>query len=204
VGSTLSDSVTALSAGAERDLDELGVQDAPAPQREVPVLKNGMRYSHAAMMDMLIAEPWLRQNDIARRFARSASWISTIMASDAWQAAWAARKEEILDPILKLTIEENTRGLYNRSLDILKEKLDKPADFVSDQLAVQVLAQTARALGYGARPEQRVEVNVTTQIENHAGNLVTLLRRTKATVAEEVIEGETLTHEGTPSSNGGA
>jgi hypothetical protein len=170
---------------------------------KVQVLKRGIRYSHAAMIDVLIAEPWIRQNDLAKRFDRTPSWISTIMSSDAFQSAFAARKEEIQDPILKLSVEEHTRGIFMRSLAILKDKLDQPSAEVPDQLAIQTFAQSARALGYGARQDSQPTVSITNHIEVQADNLVALLRREKLKISEE-SHVETQTIEGTFHENGRA
>lgn len=173
------------------ELMNLPAVQAVTPKESNGALKNGLRYSHEAMIDVLVSEPWIKQNDLARRFNKTPSWISTIMHSDAFQAAFAARKDAIVDPILRLSVEENTRGLYARSLEVLREKFDKPSEMIPDQLAIQTLAQTARALGYGARQEPTVQVNISNVIESQADNLVKLLRRTKAVVAEEgVIDGE--------------
>jgi hypothetical protein len=146
-----------------------------------------LRYSHKAMADMLIAEPWLRQNDIAARFGRTASWISTIMASDAFQAYLETRSDEILDPVMRMKAKERFEGLLLRSIEILEQKLSKPSiDQIPDQLALRTLELTSRAAGYGARDTTTVNVNVTQQIDDAGDQLVHLLRRKKA----EVLEGE--------------
>src|ERR1035437_5639110 len=86
-----------------------------------------MRYSHAAMADLLVQDPWITQNQIAAHFGYTASWVSTIITSDAFQSLLASRREEIVDPILKATMEERFRGLVPRSLEMLAEKLNRPA-----------------------------------------------------------------------------
>ena len=58
------------------------------------------------------------------------------MASDAWQSAMAARREEIVDPVLKMNLEERFRAVTTRSLERLMEKLDAPV--VSDQVVASV------------------------------------------------------------------
>lgn len=156
---------------------------ADSPTRWEPVK---LRYSHKAMIDMLIAEPWLKQNDLAVRFGRTASWISTIMASDAFQAELARRSEEILDPVLRMKANERFEGLMLRSIEILEQKLSAHHTAVPDQLALRTFELTSRANGYGARDTTTVNVNVTQQIDDAGDQLVHLLRRKKA----EVLEGE--------------
>jgi hypothetical protein len=172
-----------MSCEGDRLLDEL--DHLPAEP-----LKRGLNYSHSAMIDAILANPWIHQNQLAAMFGYSASWISTIMATDAFQAKLAERKDALVDPRLRATIEEQVKGLFGRSMEILREKLAVPAANVPDQLAIQTFSQSARALGYGARPEPKVEVNITNQIETHADNLVQLLRREKAKVEEEPIDAE--------------
>lgn len=145
-----------------------------------------VRYTHEAMVDMIIAEPWIHQNELARRFGFSASWISTVIASDAFQAALDKRREEIVDPTMRATVKEQLGGLMMRSMEILRAKLDSHHSNVPDQLALRTLELTSRAAGYGARIETNVQVNVTQQIEDAGDQLVHLLRRKKA----EVLEGD--------------
>lgn len=164
-------------------MGEVGGLPAVIPPRQ-PIQK--LRYSHKAMIDVLIAEPWISQNELAARFGRTPSWISTIMASDAFQVGLAERTEEIVDPVLKLKAEERFRGLMMRSIDILNEKLAVHHTAVPDQLALRTLELSSRAAGYGARAETNINVNVTQQIEDAGDQLVHLLRRKKA----EVLEGE--------------
>lgn len=157
----------------------------PPPSPQIAKLS----YSHQAMVDLIVAEPWIKQKEIARRFGKTQSWISIIINSDAFQVRLAQRAAEITDPALRLTVEENFRGLMMRSLEILQEKLDKPD--VSDQLALQAFALTSKAAGYGARVDVKVEGNVTHHIEEHGNRLVNLLRRTKSAVeAGEILDGE--------------
>ena len=61
-----------------------------------------IRYSHDGMIDMIVAEPWISQNELALRFGYTASWVSTIMTSDAFKAKLELRKDEIVDPVLRM------------------------------------------------------------------------------------------------------
>lgn len=107
-----------------------------------------VHYTHEAMIDVIIAQPTVKQNDLAKMFDRSVPWISRILGSDAFQAALAKRREELSDPFLVATIEERFRGLAAQSLDILADKLEqtKNAD-----LALKSLDVSVKALGYGSR-----------------------------------------------------
>ncbi len=150
-----------------------------------------LRYEHRAMAKMIAAKPTISQNELAAIFEYSPSWISTIIASDAFQAILFEEMEKSDFPAAarvqaKLQIE----GILSRSMEILRAKLDKPADQVPDQLAIQTFKSAATSLGMGVR-DVKINVNETHNHLNELGeNLVGLLRRRKA----EAIDGEILPH----------
>lgn len=106
------------------------------------------RYTHEAMIDVILANPSIKQNDLAKQFDRSVPWISRIIGSDSFQAALAKRREELTDPFLIATIEERMRGLAFQSLDIITEKLETSKNV---DLAMKALDTSVKALGFGAR-----------------------------------------------------
>lgn len=108
-----------------------------------------IRYSHDAMARLLLENPWMHQNDLAAHFGRTPGWISTIITSDAFKAHYASLQEELLDPELQLTLRERFKALTEQSLRVLQEKLSKPADQVSDQLALRAADLGAKSLGLG-------------------------------------------------------
>lgn len=110
-----------------------------------------VRYTHEAMIDTILAEPAISQNALADRFDLSVSWISHVIASDAFQARLSERKEELIDPVLRATIEERFRMLVKKSLDVLLEKLAKPNP--PDNLALRAAELGARSLGLGRAPD---------------------------------------------------
>lgn len=153
-------------------------------------LSRGLHYSHEAMIDLIIANPGIHQNTLARTFGYSASWISTVMATDSFQSMLAARREEIIDPILKSTLEEQARGLYLRSMEVLREKMNADAENIPDNLALALFKESGKLLGYGARPPEPVDRDtVAEQLVKHADNLVGLLRSKRREA--ETIDVET-------------
>ena len=109
-----------------------------------------VKYSHDAMIDLLIANPAISQNEIAANFGYTVPWVSRIMNSDAFQARLALRKEELLDPVIVASIEEKFRALASKSLDVV---LDKLSVTNSVELGLKALEISAKALGYGARQQ---------------------------------------------------
>ncbi len=153
-----------------------------------------INYSHDGMINLIIANRGISQNALARHFGYSASWVSQVMSSDAFQARLLERAGELEDPTLKATIEENLKGITARSMEILKEKLSAPADQVPDNLALRSLDLATRALGYGARESAvNVQVNVGEHLEKMGDNLTKLLARRKieASAIVDIDLGET-------------
>lgn len=163
-----------------------------------PIAK--LSYSHEAMIDLIIARPGISQNELAARFGYTASWISQIISSDAFQVALAKRREQLVDPILAAEVETQFKALVSRSLDILQQKLNRPALEIPDNLALRALEIGARAAGYGAKDSGAapaatpVEVNI--HLEQLGGGLVQLLQRKKREA--EVIDVGTSGAKSTP------
>lgn len=144
-----------------------------------------LRYSHEAMIEMIVAEPSVKQNELARRFGMTASWISTVLNSDAFQVKLHERMAEVWGEF-SVPLQEQMKGLMARSMEILREKLDRHQSVIPDQLALRTFELTSRAAGYGARDTAIVQVNVTQKLDDNADQLVHLLRRKKA----QVLDGE--------------
>lgn len=162
-------------------------ESANAPPARVQLTK--LRYSHEAMLDILIAEPWISQNELAERFGMSASWISTIINSDLFQSRLAERREQIVDPEVRSSIKTQFQGLLGRSMEVLRHKLDRPPDAISDQLALQTAKVAAQSLGMGVRETKIINHNeVHAHLEDLGANLVGLLRRRKVESLTDAAE----------------
>jgi hypothetical protein len=99
------------------------------------------------MIDTLISQPWVSQNDLALRYGYTPGWVSTVMASDAFQAALAARREEVVNPAMKASLEERFRAVTVQSLTRLAEELDKPV--CSPTVMLRAAELGAKSLGLG-------------------------------------------------------
>jgi hypothetical protein len=106
-----------------------------------------IRYSHQDMIDYVITNPRASNKQLAARYGYSEGWVSNVMASDAWQSAMAARREEIINPVVKMRTEERFRGMADLSLQRLQEKLEAPNP--SDNVVLKAVELGARALGLG-------------------------------------------------------
>jgi hypothetical protein len=176
--------VSATCVGVDVSVDV----NAKAPVVYTGALKK-IHYTHDAMIDMILSEPSISQDQLAVRFGYSASWISQVICSDAFQAKLAQRRNELVDPVLAQSIDTQFKGLVSRSMEILREKLSKPAATVPDQLVLQALKIASQAAGYGARviqPPSAPPVSMHVHLESLGENLVGLLRRKRS----EVIDSE--------------
>lgn len=143
-------------------------------------------YSHDAMINLLIARSGrISQNELAEYFGYTASWISQVMSSDAFQARYAERTKELIDPAIRDAAAAGFKDVLNRSIEILKEKLAAPK--ISDQLAIQSATLASRALGYGAREQTVINhTNMDIHLEELGGRLTTLLTRKKSEVLTHI------------------
>ena len=144
-----------------------------------------VRYSHTDMIDFIIANPWVSQNELASRYGYSPSWVSVVLSSDAFQSAMAARRDEVVDPRLKATLEERFRALTIQSLNRLMEKLDAPV--VNDQVALRAAELGAKALGLGGHaptPPQTPAVDHLARLADRLIDLQSNVRRSVTIEAE--------------------
>lgn len=150
-------------------------------------------YTHDGMIDLIVANPMISQGELAAHFGYSPAWISRVIASDAFQSRLALRREEVLDPTIKATIEERFKALVLRSLDILQEKLSQPAGLIPDNLALRTTELASKALGYGAKQDPQTPAPTYDRLEQLGERLVGLLDKQKRSVldgqAEEVSDG---------------
>lgn len=109
-----------------------------------------VRYSHDAMIDLMVQDPAIRQNDLAAIFDRSPAWISLVVNSDAFQARLSERREELVDPIIRATLEERIKALATASLDKLLERVNGPFT-PTDDFLLRTADLSLKAAGYGAR-----------------------------------------------------
>lgn len=109
-----------------------------------------VKYSHDAMIDLLIANPAISQGEIAKEFGYTQAWISRVMNSDAFLARLAERKRDLVDPAIAFSLDEKFRALADQSLDIIQEKL---AVTRNPDTALKALELAGKALGYGARQQ---------------------------------------------------
>ncbi len=85
-----------------------------------------LRWNHDLVIDTMLADPGLTQTDIARQFNVSNTWVSILVNSDAFKERLRERKAELMDPVLRASLEEKLNGIANTALDRLAKRLDNP------------------------------------------------------------------------------
>ena len=111
-----------------------------------------VKYSHDAMIDQIIQNPQVSQNQLAAMFGYTVGWVSQVVNSDAFRERLAERKEEVVDPLLRMSLEERIRGAVDLSLQVIMQKLSDGGGNIN--AAIRVLEHGSRALGYGAQQKQ--------------------------------------------------
>lgn len=172
------------------ELDQfIGVEDAApvAPRQAIAKVS----YNHDAMINMLIARQGrISQGELAKYFGVTESWLSQIMSSDAFQARFAERTKELVDPAIRDEAQAGFREVLRISQELLLERLNSRK--VSDTLLIKSTEVAGRALGYGAR-EQTINNNfVQNNVEQHLevlGDRMTgLLQRRRQAALDPSIE----------------
>lgn len=130
--------------------------EAAAPAKTLPLepaanVAGGIqrvRYTHDAVIDMILSRPGVSQRELAAHFGYTESWLSRVINSDAFLARLADRKKELIDPGILQSIDEKYKNLASTSLMVLQEKLEASK---SVDLALKTAELATKALGYGAR-----------------------------------------------------
>lgn len=171
------------SMSGEAAIERVGRGSFPSQLGVIPK----MRYTHEGMANLILENPWISQNQLAAHFGYSPAWISTVITSDAFQSLLASRRAELVDPELRLTLEERFRALTAQSLRVLQEKLTRPADQVSDQLALRAAELGAKALGIGGNAPPPPPANPAEYLPALAERLMRLQGRQTGEVVDATL-----------------
>lgn len=102
-------------------------------------LKRPLKYTHEAMIDLILAEPSVTNRELAAVFDYSEAWVGHIRKSDSFQARIAERKALLIDPAIKRSIEDRLAGVTVKAIDKLQQVLDGPdasASFALEALGI--------------------------------------------------------------------
>ena len=118
-------------------------------QAPAPACGGRLSYTHEAMIDLILAEPTVKAEELAALFSYSANWIRRILASDSFQARLAERKAALIDPSITRRLDQRFRALAVQSTQVLQERMDaeEGASLALDVLSVATTAMKAAAKG---------------------------------------------------------
>jgi hypothetical protein len=133
----------------------------------MPVTIQKVSITHDAIIDLLIVRPELNQREIAAHFGYTPTGIGIICRSDAFKARLEARKAELVDPLIKQSVEDRLVGLAHQSIDILSRKLDTSED---PKLALAALDAAQKSAGYGARSSQTLQAQFVVHLPGPAAS----------------------------------
>jgi hypothetical protein len=113
-------------------------------------------YTHTAMVNLMADRPDYSPAMLCAHFGRPASWLASVIASEAFQNALDARRSEIADPSLTATLHERYKALAIRTSNVLMEKMndEKATDF----LVLKAGEIAMKALGMGTKTEAQAPV----------------------------------------------
>ena len=157
------------------EMRKAGAEMSPGNREAIQITK--IRYSHDAMIDILVENPWVHQNQLAAHFGYSPAWISTVMATDLFKAKLAERREQLIDPELRASLKERFEAVVTKSLRVLQEKLEAPT--VPDNLVLRAVELGAKALGLGGNAPPPAPTYAPDHLNNLAGRLLALQARTR-------------------------
>ena len=149
-----------------------------------------LRYSHEAMIDLIVMRPGISQNELAQTFGYTPAWVSVVMSTGMFRAALAARREELVDPAIRATLDERFQAVVTRSLEVLQEKLSAPSLAIPDNLALRAAEMGAKALGLGGNAPPPAPAVSEDHLSSLAERLIALQSKTRERISYEVQDVE--------------
>lgn len=164
-----------------------------APSNQVDRTHDGdgkSSFSYEQLADTLILNPRISGKELSKLFGYTETWISIVMNSDAFRVVMQRRKGDLVDPILRASIEDHYKALAARSCHVLMEKLSAPVQVISDDLALRAAALGAQMFKAAAPVPQAPE----SSIDKLADRLIALQQGMRGTTLRtaEVIEGSSV------------
>lgn len=127
-----------------------------AMQRSAPLSAYSgpaLPFSIPAMVDLIIQNPSWGAKQLAEVFGKSVSWVSQVIAMQAFQDAIEPRRHEVMNIEFALTLDERFRALTIRSLTVLQEKLEN-GKALPDMTIIKTAELGIKALGMGQKQKE--------------------------------------------------
>jgi len=138
-----------------------------------------VRYTHDAMIDVLITNPAISQGAIAKHFGYTQAWVCTIFSSEAFQKRLQERREELIDPAILTSIEDRFKALAQKSLEKLMEHLDRPQEMIDPEIMIKAAALGAKSIGLGLPKQEAPQGSTEDRLKDLSWKLTRLLHKSK-------------------------
>lgn len=128
-----------------------------------------VRWWHEAIIDDMIAFPMDNLEKRSQRLNYSPSYLSIIMNTDMFRAAWEARRRQHSE-LVSLGISTKVGAVAAKSLDIMLETLESKRGAIPFSSLSKTTEVALAALGYGSKAPA-VAVNVDARQQNNTVNV---------------------------------
>ena len=109
---------------------------------------------YETIIDLMIANPELKQHEIALRTGRTPAWISMVVNSDSFKARYAVRRQEHSERISR-HVEDRLHVVAAKTLDRLAEVLDKKD--LTPAFTLDATTAVLDRLGYAGKGKQAAQ-----------------------------------------------
>lgn len=94
---------------------------------------------HEAIIDHLLLNPYATAEEVATQFRITKYQVNVIMRTDLFKAAYAARRQAVVEPIIAQNFKQKVEAIAEMGLDVLMAKLHRPPQMVKDNTAIQAV-----------------------------------------------------------------
>ena len=170
----------------------------PAPPKSHSEIKatRRMRWWYEQLADYMMAHPQARQNDIATYFGRSASTISVIINSDAFQNYLRSRRANHT-AALDQSVRTKMLDVADKGFDLILDRFEKKKDSIPLDMLVKTTEMVLKASQPQSGPSTVVHVgtpqpNVTVAVglDDLMAAREALRNAQRMTPLPEPVEGE--------------
>lgn len=110
-----------------------------------------LRPWHLEVADLLIANPTLKQGEVAKMLGKSQAWLSIVMNGDMFKEYMAKRRADIMDPILTSTVEDRYAAVAEKATDEFLRRMELAPSSISNKHLIDAMGTAAGALGMGPK-----------------------------------------------------
>lgn len=118
-----------------------------------------------AIIDLMLADPTMRNTEIATRLGKHPTTVSTIVNSDTFRERFAARRRTH-NEVVQLTLASKLSKVAELSLDLTVEVLERQRDKVPLKMLHEISTGTLDRLGYSPSARSEGVPGLTVQINN--------------------------------------